>query len=439
MRVRVSRERSRFVPLKEIGVLGSVLLVAAVAVGMALASVTEIKRYDATISAPARSSATSQAYTFTLTNDASSNQTIGSANVKVPLGYEDLASFSQLIFRPAADGTWVSAGKSWKAPVYNSATRTIELRTLDSKNSLAAGERLRLTFSATAACGVPLQWPTHVKQSNNFLGSGNDFTGPSPILSVTGATKFTFSTISDAAISDQVVGREFEVKIRATDGCPETVPFTGKRKIRGLTGVADQEVTFTNGLATAKLTPVHTQAAARLRVVDGSDTAITVADPSNAFDVVQVLCEYDPDDDTPCEAQDREGKVTLTTPRPPLGATIGFSFGALGNGSTCAGSPFTSRGPVANVDPKYPKDYDGPALSFVGRWNKSEVPGTGVANFLFCMSKDGLAYEIVPSCTKSGELPGSFPYCELHRSRNGVGDLIIRFLIAPDDPFVGLG
>jgi hypothetical protein len=446
MHVRVSPVRSRFVPLKAAGVFGSVLLVAAVAVGMALASVTEIKRFDATISAPARPSAAPQTYTFTLTNDPASNQTIGSANLTVPLGYVPLVygtpgTFTQSIVRPGTGGAWVSTGKMWKAPFYDSTTRNIELRTLDSKNALAAGERLVLTFSATAACGVPLQWPTGVKQSNNFLGNGNDFTGPSPTLSVTSATKFTFDTISD-----QVVAREFGVTVRATDGCPGTVPFNGTRMLRGLTGVADQQVTFTNGVATTTLTPVQTQTDARLRVVDPSNSSSTIDDPSTAFAVVEVLCEYDPDHDAPCEASDPDRKTTLTTPQPPPGATIGFSFGALGTGSTCAGSTFTARGPVANVDPKYPASYDGPPLSFVGRWDKSIVPGTGVANFIFCMSKDGLVYEIVPQCTKSGGLPpdqlnpaATKPYCELHRSRNGVGDLIIRFLIAPEDPFVGLG
>jgi len=64
---------------------------------------------------------------------------------------------------------------------------------------------------------------------------------------------------------------------------------------------------------------------------------------------------------------------------------------------------------------------------------------TGVARFLRCWREPAFAYLVAQSCTKQGKLPAGVKLCELKRNRNGVGDLVIEFLIAPSDPYAGLG
>jgi hypothetical protein len=115
---------------------------------------------------------------------------------------------------------------------------------------------------------------------------------------------------------------------------------------------------------------------------------------------------------------------------------MGLSFGGFAPGFTCAGAPaFTSVGSLATIEPfSYVKP-----IQVSTRWAKSIAPGTGVANFVLCWSETGIGYTVAGACTKKGTLPTGVKLCELSRSRNGVGDLILTFLIAPADPYAGLG
>jgi hypothetical protein len=70
------------------------------------------------------------------------------------------------------------------------------------------------------------------------------------------------------------------------------------------------------------------------------------------------------------------------------------------------------------------------------RWSKEEAPGTGVANFVLCLDKenDDIGFFVAPVCPKKTSL-GT---CEVKRSRNGVGELVIVLQLG-EDPVGSLG
>jgi hypothetical protein len=92
---------------------------------------------------------------LTITNDLGSNQTLGSVNLDAPAG--------------------ISIGTVNAPSVGTSNTSTatqIQLRNL----SLPRGQSVTVDFNVTAsACGPDKAWAVAAKQSNTFLGTGNDF------------------------------------------------------------------------------------------------------------------------------------------------------------------------------------------------------------------------------------------------------------------------
>jgi hypothetical protein len=95
--------------------------------------------------------------TLTLTNDRRSNQTLGSANLTAP---------SEL---PIDRSQPITVSQGHEAGLTDA---TLELRNLN----LAKGTSVTVAFSVTTPCsGTGLQWHVQAKQSNNFLGTGNDF------------------------------------------------------------------------------------------------------------------------------------------------------------------------------------------------------------------------------------------------------------------------
>jgi hypothetical protein len=123
----------------------------------------------------------SRPYTFTIANDSSSTQAFGSANITIP-------GFTGVTLSQPTPTT--SAGKTWTAAVN---TTTIMLRNPGPgpTNRLTPGQSVTVAFNATAPCTAGSKtWTTRVKQSNDFSGTGNDFTrstATDPVVLVTGA------------------------------------------------------------------------------------------------------------------------------------------------------------------------------------------------------------------------------------------------------------
>lgn len=141
----------------------------------------------------------SENFTFTITNEAAA-QTLGSVKITAP------ASF-------AITGASGPAGSSASFTSSSALFRYL---------SLSPGQQATLTVGATAPCGSGShQWGIDAKQSNQFKGSGNDFTpDPTSILAadVTGACSLEFS----AQPNTTAAGEKITTAVGSTGG-PVTV------------------------------------------------------------------------------------------------------------------------------------------------------------------------------------------------------------------------
>jgi len=139
----------------------AVLAAASVAVGT--------KPFTATLSPTTFVAGASGSWQYTITDadrtGTPSNQPLGSARVTIPAGF--------IVTDVTAAGP---QGKVWTATL-NAAPGQFEVDARTQNDRLAGGESVVVTISATATCSAssPAAWPIVVKQSNQFLGSGNDF------------------------------------------------------------------------------------------------------------------------------------------------------------------------------------------------------------------------------------------------------------------------
>ncbi len=376
------------------------------------------------------SAGSTESYSLTLQNLPSSNQALGSANVTVPAGFT-VATSSLALTAPA--------GTVWKAPTLTS-DGVIELRSVGVNSKLSKNQQLVLNFDAATACSASGAgtWGTTVKQSNDFLGTGNDFNVASQTTVTVsgggggGAAGFELGPIGVR----QEVGTPFSVTVTAKDECGAVdTGYSGTPTLTGLNSQGSQTpsygtLSFSAGTATTSVTAALSQRSAALVV---TDTAAGLTGTSNGFDVFDLLCT----EPVICEETDADGTTTVTTPGPPVGGSMGLSFEDFPNSFTCEGTPsFDRKGSLAVLDPL---GYAGPTITAKGRWDKTITPGTGVANFIICWSKNGISYSVAGPCTNKGKLPAATAFCILKRSRNGVGDLEIDFLMSTNDPWAVLG
>ena len=132
-----------------------------------------------------------------------------------------------------------------------------------------------------------------------------------------------------------------------------------------------------------------------------------------------------------CEAFDEQELTYVKTDGPPSGGTMALTFSGFGGTFTCGETARPVIGSQVTVDPM---GYTKP-IEATFSWDKSLTGGTGVANFVFCLSKDdGATFFVVPQCGK-----GVGPTCEVRRNRSGEGHLRIVIRLAPQDPVGSLG
>jgi hypothetical protein len=415
-------------------IAAAIVLVIAVA-GTAQAGGPSSKYYSLTIAPTTAAKGSTAPYDLTLTNSNTapniSTQTLGSANVTVPSG------FSATTTSVTAPGT-----KSWTAGVESG---TVKFRAGTSGDALAPGEsvtaHLSVTTSCSASSGAP--WTSTAKQANNFSGPpGNDFVlvQPDPALTVTGGgggTPVTLEFVQQPSLAEAGSPISPAVSVRAVDECGQTATgATGSVSLTlsgGTAGATASGATasFASGTGVATFSSLTVDLAGTDYRLTASSPGLTSSAPSTTFDVVDFLCTSD---DPYCEAQDGGGTTHVRSPAPPTGGTMSFTFTGAGGQFTCGDVQRAVIGSQTIVDPQYPQASQDP-IQLTFTYDKSVAPGTGVANFVFCLSKDdGQSYFIVKKCGKRPQTP-----CELSRSRTGVGDLEIVVLIAPDDPIGSLG
>jgi hypothetical protein len=264
-------------------------LVGAAAALPALAA-TSTKFYTPSFTSPIPTSSAPGAtvsYTFKILNNTTSTQPFGSANIVAPSGF--------LIGSVGTPQT--SSGKTWTSAKSGS---IIMLRNPGPgpSNRLNPGEYVTVQFYATAPClaGSSYSWDTRVKQSNDFSGSGNDFTqvGDDPVSSVVvggpgdhnpASIAFTVQP-SDTLVNDLIAPA---VQVTVSDACTNPEPDiavamslgTNPGGLGHLLGASPPQTTNGSGVATfSNLSIDHSSSGYTLVASAGSLTAT-----SDPFDI----------------------------------------------------------------------------------------------------------------------------------------------------------
>jgi hypothetical protein len=283
--------RGRFT-LTTIGIV--LLLLASLLVGSALAD-PDHKQFAPGATGSIGAGSVDPAFSVTIENRAP-NQSLGSANVPLPAG---------LTLTPA---------NIFPTPVTPQGTATfvdgvIQLRDL----GLAPGDTAMVTLSVQADCRqqAPYVWSgIQVKQSNNFLGTGNDFaqTGDDPVTTVTGGCTLVFDdqpahAARNAEISSEDFtppadsGAPITVAVLGADGTSRVTSWTEDVTLSIVAGTGAPGAILTQGVATP-VGGVATFGAGDAPIIDTSGTGyrlratstsggITLeSDPSNSFSIV---------------------------------------------------------------------------------------------------------------------------------------------------------
>jgi hypothetical protein len=182
--------------------------------GSAVGNPNSTKEFTATISPTVDGAGRNDApYTLTVTNALSSGVTLGSANVTVPSGYDEVKGFS----------VSASGGKSWSAELV---AGVIELRAGGGNRKLSAGESVVLSFTADTPTSAGFyEWTTEAKPSTDFGGTSfHDLLGSQPTVEIVEEVvceKLEIQSITDQATGFPdvaVVDEPFDVEVQAQYG-----------------------------------------------------------------------------------------------------------------------------------------------------------------------------------------------------------------------------
>jgi hypothetical protein len=248
--------------------------------GLGAAKVKEIKKYSATVTPGMVAAGSSVTFAVKLTNDRSSNQAFGSANITLPGGLTSVALGAV---------TTSPTGRNWFVLPY-SGDGIVRLRSGATSDKLSANQWVSVQITATVPCAGPLAWSTLVKQSNDFNGTGNDFTITAPIPPTTVAAGSAVGFAFDPADpGDQTAGEEFDVTIKAVDACGNTATsYSGSATLSGLDNAPDgtppsygNPIGFTNGEASASVTAYRAEDDVNLTATSSP----TLSGSSDPFDV----------------------------------------------------------------------------------------------------------------------------------------------------------
>lgn len=422
---------NRLAPSRVLAVLAAAVALVGVTVPSSQAGPAKKAFHESLTVAPADAplaASTTYSLRFLLTNDRQSPQAFGSAEIVVPDGWTvgttstDVANFS------------AAAGAGLIVVTSTGPTGT----------GILPGSALTVTASvttpSTAACA---HWTTLVKQSNDFSGSGNDFTPVDPVpMTSTASPRLVFSTAPhltqwDTAMSPAPV-------VRALDPCGSTdTSFTGTVQ------VTDSAGHLATGTTAAAVAGVATLSSLTFDDFGFSDTLTATASgyapaTSGAFDVLQSV--------VPCSAGKSCSSGTLSDRAGTTLVSINAASGPLADvlTTTVKGDPsvFGSCGQPAGGTPE-------PALGSVVTFNVTSrgktvtmtlprsyvnlVPNNGTPFMDICLDvpagsefvdKFGhtVTTGLLPDCSSTRTT-----VCIASRGKNA-GNEVISMLLPPGDP-----
>lgn len=452
-------------------VTAALILTALVAViGSAQAAPTK-KVYDATVrvtpaTSPAEASATLR---LTLTNNNASTQTLGSANFTAPTGVKVTSVILQTTTPPTTTNRtgWTAQVQANGAYVAFRSTSNALPKTA----SVYADVVVDISKTTAPTCG-DATWTAAAKQSNDFSGTGNDFTvGSSTNLRALGSLTIADigTTVPDPdGVADPVFVPQVAiadpdgpaaVNVAAFDVCGAPYPKYGVSSTFGAgatvvrTGVppdpprlvhatipaiawSNATIGPTVGTGSTTLDPAAGEAETGDKLVlDDQFTDITGG--SNIFDVVEKICTIF--DDT-CHWNNGNNKIRVDA-APPTDADASLGIGFIDDESfSCAGGTSALGGELIYINPRdYPATTEGQSVAIT--YDKT-VPGTSgnVANFGSCISKDnGDSWTAISDCAHSPPVPADAAVVPCIQSRDRVqGNLVLTLFLNPNtDPLHG--
>jgi len=396
----------------------------------------EVKPYRAVLS-PSTALASSETLALTLYND-SSNQELGSADLRVPTG---------LTITNVVGGTYVAS------------TRTIQYRSL----SIAPGTMAQVgTFRAAASCaGGDFDFQITAKQSNNFSGPpGNDFVlvaeGSNLTVSFpTDACELRFITQpKDAQIDMRITGtQDFGAQLSPPDATSPQVALVDPAS-------GDPIASFT-GAITVTLDPGSgTLAGTTSRAADGgvatfdnlsvdepgtytleATTSGAAPESSDQFEIVPQFCPEDVDCTTSFTGNGGQSRtdITLEEFNPDLDTDAGalisqfITQGALLDCNYADGTPYTE---FTNFEYFYTFSNDerfATITTVVKKRLFNEISNNGASKLEVCFDAKGqtflddagqetTSHALLPTCNK---VDASMYPCIVNQFKQGADAVVV--------------
>jgi hypothetical protein len=444
MTFRGTRSASAAVPTL---VVAALLLTALVAVIGAAQAAPSKKVFNATVDVQNVSTLTSTTarLRLRLVNDATSNQTLGSANFSAPPG---------VTVQPGA----TASRTGWTATV---AGNVVEFRSTSNPLAASSDPALSSVFADVdvtnldAAACTDATWTVQAKQSNDFSGAGNDF-APGTATNRRPLGSFVIDDIEtvvpaepeDLHVPQILINTNEDVHVTPRDICGDVYSNYGTSVGRAtafvanpavpprLVGAGSLSINWATGTTT--LNPKVVETGDFLSITDTLTTpGQSIGGTSNVFDVVQELCTSQ---DETCELSN--GKIRVFGSGPPAGQagapdpSLGFGFSSdltfKCPGTGAAVSPV--GGAVVNINPRdYPTN---DPITVTVIYKKSDTGNGPATGFAVCLSKtNGETWGAPLTECSSSPQPSEAP-CVTRKRVTG-GDLSVAFFIRPTDPWGG--
>ena len=374
---------------------GACALLLVAVIGSAQAAATK-KVYDATVHVTG-GAVTDKTATLTLTlkNDATSNQTLGSANFTAPAG----------ITFPANPVVRDADVNGWTAAVVGS-----DVQFRSTSNALPKGQSVSADVKVNisqSTCGDAL-WKARAKQSNDFSGNpGNDFQFNANASNLLPLGSFIIDGIG-TTVSGQFVPQilvtgttvDNPVTLTAYDVCGEVdaaygshfddksmlAPDPGLTPAR-LVNADTMGIKWTSGDGSAAVVPTS----GNLLQVETDDVLVVSDDvsgidaSSDPFDVVEKICTTSP---TACEWDNPNKKFPIHVEAlvSQAGASLGIGFNETQNFSCGSGTEPLGSTLIYIA----PHDYPAGVTQTVTFTYDKRIPGTSgsTSAFKVCVSKD---------------------------------------------------
>ena len=424
------------------GMLGAAMLAAPAAEATSSTCIASGKCFAVAVSPSNAVAEASAAFTFTITNEAST-QSLGSVQISAPAGFV------------------ITGASAASASVSFTSSSAVFLDLL-SGQGLPPSATTTLTVTATAACsGETYQWGIEAKQSNNFNGSGNDFqldpaSAGNLSGTLTGSCSLAFT--SDGQPTSTVVGSVI-TSAPSSGGGPVKVQILDGSGLLATTSTAAVTIAIGPGSGPGSLSGTTTVNASA-GVASFSDLSInavgaytlvatsqgTTSPPSNSFSISNMI---QPCTGSSCSASASSATTMGTVTSSPTASGESLAVGIGGVTYSCGGTyhpvsdPFSfglfkSSG-VADANAQFAGMLEifKSTVEASGRTGASSweicyasiqpftaLPGTsGTAVIGGVLNNTGL----LPDCTSTQGAP-----CVQARNKDMAGDVVVTFLASGD-------